>query len=143
MYAAGTAGDRFCVRNSGAHAIVEGCGDNGCEYMTGGSAIILGSVGNNFAAGMTGGIAFVYDKEGTLPVRINLGDVIYQQQMTEYWENFLHSKIIEFYKITNSQNAKNIIDNWEKEKYLFWQICPKEMVTKFKNSILIKDEKIA
>ncbi len=143
LYAAGIAGDRFCVRNSGAHAIVEGCGDNGCEYMTGGSAIILGSVGNNFAAGMTGGIAFVYDKEGTLPVRINLGDVIYQQQMTEYWENFLHSKIIEFYKITNSQNAKNIIDNWQKEKYLFWQICPKEMVTKFENPILIKDEKIA
>ena len=143
LYAAGIAGDRFCVRNSGAHAMVEGCGDNGCEYMTGGSAIILGSVGNNFAAGMTGGIAFVYDKEGTLPVRINLGDVIYQQQMTEYWENFLHSKIIEFYKITNSDNAKNIIDNWEKEKYLFWQICPKEMVTKFENPILIEDEKIA
>ena len=76
------AGDRFCVRNSGADAIVEGCGDNGCEYMTGGNAIILGSVGNNFAAGMTGGMAFVYDKEGTLPVRINLDDVIYQQQMT-------------------------------------------------------------
>ena len=143
LYAAGIAGDRFCVRNSGAHAIVEGCGDNGCEYMTGGSAIVLGSVGNNFAAGMTGGIAFVYDKEGTLPVRINLGDVIYQQQMTEYWENFLHSKIIEFYKITNSHNAKNIIDNWEKEKYLFWQICPKEMVTKFENPILIEGEKIA
>ena len=89
LFAAGIAGDRFCVRNSGADAIVEGCGDNGCEYMTGGSAIILGSVGNNFAAGMTGGIAFVYDKEGTLPVRINLEDVIYQQQMTEYWENFL------------------------------------------------------
>ena len=71
LYAAGIAGDRFCVRNSGAHAIVEGCGDNGCEYMTGGSAIILGSVGNNFAAGMTGGIAFVYDKEGTLPVTVS------------------------------------------------------------------------
>ena len=95
LYAAGIAGERFCVRNSGAEAIVEGCGDNGCEYMTGGSAIILGSVGNNFAAGMTGGMAFVYDKEGTLPMRINLDDVIYQQQMTQHCENYLLSKIKE------------------------------------------------
>ena len=64
LFAAGTAGDRFGVRNSGAHAVIEGCGDNGCEYMTGGSAVILGEVGNNFGAGMTGGMAFVYDKEG-------------------------------------------------------------------------------
>ena len=65
LYAAGIAGERFCVRNSGAEAIVEGCGDNGCEYMTGGSAIILGSVGNNFAAGMTGryGISYMTKKE--------------------------------------------------------------------------------
>ena len=65
LYASGIAGERFCVRNSGAEAVVEGCGDNGCEYMTGGAAVILGQVGNNFAAGMTGGMAFVYDKEGS------------------------------------------------------------------------------
>ena len=143
LYAAGMAGDRFCVRNSGAEAIVEGCGDNGCEYMTGGHAIILGSIGNNFAAGMTGGMAFVYDKEGTLPVRINLDDVIYQQQMTQYWEDFLLSKITEHYKITNSNHAKNLIDNWDKEKFLFWQVVPKEMLNKFEQAVIVNNVKRA
>ena len=143
LFAAGIAGDRFCVRNSGADAIVEGCGDNGCEYMTGGNVVILGEVGNNFGAGMTGGMAFVYDKDGTLPLRINLQDVFYQQQMNVYWENFLKNKIKDFIKETNSNYAKNIINNWEKEKYLFWQIIPKEMINKFEHSVLIEDSKIA
>ncbi len=143
LFAAGIAGDRFCVRNSGADAVVEGCGDNGCEYMTGGNVVILGEVGNNFGAGMTGGMAFVYDKDGTLPLRINLQDVFYQQQMNEYWENFLKNKIKDFIKETNSNYAKNIINNWEKEKYLFWQIIPKEMINKFEHSVLIEDSKIA
>jgi glutamate synthase (NADPH/NADH) large chain len=111
--------------------------------MTGGNAVILGSVGNNFAAGMTGGMAFVYDKHGTLPVRINLDEVIYQQQMTEYWESFLFSKIEEHYGITQSNHAKNLIDNWSKEKFLFWQIIPKEMIHKFKNPVLIEEVKTA
>ena len=111
--------------------------------MTGGSAIILGSVGNNFAAGMTGGMAFVYDKEGTLPVRINLEDVFYQQQMTNYWENFLFSQIKEHYLLTQSNHAKNLIDNWEKEKYLFWQVAPKEMINKFKEPVLVTNIKTA
>jgi glutamate synthase (NADPH/NADH) large chain len=143
LFAAGLAGDRFCVRNSGAETIVEGCGDNACEYMTGGNAVILGSVGNNFAAGMTGGMAFVYDKSGTLPVRINLEDVIYQQQMTSYWEEFLFLKIKLHYQTTQSNHAKNLIDNWEKEKFLFWQIIPKEMIKKFKNPVFIDEVKTA
>ena len=143
LLAAGIAGDRFCVRNSGAEAVIEGCGDNGCEYMTGGNAIILGSVGNNFAAGMTGGMAFVYDKDGTLPVRINLEDVIYQQRMTSYWENFLYTKIVEHFNVTKSNHAKNLIDNWEKDKFLFWQVIPKEMIHKFDNNVLIEECKIA
>ena len=143
LFAAGMAGDRFCVRNSGAESVIEGCGDNGCEYMTGGNAVILGSVGNNFAAGMTGGMAFVYDKEGSLPVRINLEDVFYQQQMTNYWEKFLFSKIKKHFNLTNSNHAKNLIDNWDKEKYLFWQIVPKEMINKFEESILVKNSKTA
>ena len=64
LFAAGQAGERFAVRNSGATAVVEGCGSNGCEYMTGGTAVILGAVGDNFGAGMTGGMAFVYDPDG-------------------------------------------------------------------------------
>ena len=142
LFASGIAGDRFCVRNSGADAIVEGCGDNGCEYMTGGNAIILGSVGNNFAAGMTGGMAFVYDKEGTLPVRINLDDVIYQQQMTDYWENFLLSKIKSHYEFTKSKNDKKINDNWKKERFLFWQVIPKEMIDKFEKAVFDSKEQI-
>ena len=143
LFAAGTAGDRFGVRNSGAHAVIEGCGDNGCEYMTGGSAVILGEVGNNFGAGMTGGMAFVYDKEGTLPLRINLEDIFYQQQMTNYWEQILIQKIEEHVKETNSKYAQNILDNWDNEKLLFWQIVPKEMINKFDQPVLIKEEKSA
>ncbi len=143
LFASGIAGDRFCVRNSGAEAIVEGCGDNGCEYMTGGNAIILGDVGNNFGAGMTGGMAFVYDKNGTLPLRINLEDVFYQQQMTKYWETFLLDKIKENFVETQSKHSKSIIDNWEKEKFLFWQVIPKEMVNKFDQPVLVEELKSA
>ena len=143
LFASGLAGDRFCVRNSGATAVVEGCGDNGCEYMTGGTAIILGPVGNNFAAGMTGGIAFVYDKDGNLPVRINLNDVIYQQQMNKYWEDFLLSIIKEHHLKTSSKHANYLIDNWEKEKNCFWQIIPKEMINKFEHPVLVEQIKSA
>ena len=143
LFAAGIAGDRFCVRNSGAEAVVEGCGDNGCEYMTGGNVVILGEVGNNFGAGMTGGMAFVYDKEGTLPLRINLDDVFYQQQMNPYWEDFLLEKIRGHVFETNSKYAENILKNWENQKYLFWQVVPKEMVEKFKQPVLFKKEKRA
>ncbi|SVA09889.1 uncharacterized protein METZ01_LOCUS62743 [marine metagenome] len=143
LYASGIAGDRFCVRNSGAEAIVEGCGDNGCEYMTGGNVIILGEVGNNFGAGMTGGMAFVYDKEGTLPLRINLEDVFYQQQMTAYWENFLFQKIKDHVSETNSLYSQNILDNWDKEKFLFWQIIPNEMIHKFDQPVLVEEVKTA
>ena len=137
------AGDRFCVRNSGAEAIVEGCGDNGCEYMTGGNVVILGEVGNNFGAGMTGGMAFVYDKEGTLPLRINLEDVFYQQQMTVYWESFLFQKIEDHVSETNSFHSQSILDNWDKEKFLFWQIIPNEMIHKFDQPVLVEEVKTA
>ena len=143
LYASGMAGDRFCVRNSGAEAIVEGCGDNGCEYMTGGNVVILGEVGNNFGAGMTGGMAFVYDKEGTLPLRINLEDVFYQQQMTAYWESFLFQKIKDHVSETNSFYSQNILDNWNKEKFLFWQIIPNEMIHKFDQPVLVEEVKTA
>ena len=143
LYAAGQAGERFCIRNSGADAIVEGCGDNGCEYMTGGTAVILGQVGNNFAAGMTGGMAFVYDKEGLLPLRINLEEVIYQHQMTPYWESILKSMIEDHYNKTQSLYAKTLLNSWEKEKLCFWQIIPKEMINKFEKPVLVEEAKSA
>ena len=123
--------------------MAEGCGDNGCEYMTGGTAIILGPVGNNFAAGMTGGMAFVYDKEGTLPVRINLEDVIYQQQMTIYWQNYLLDKITDHHLKTSSIHAKYLIDNWDSEKLCFWQIIPKEMINKYEHPVIVEEVKMA
>ena len=71
LFAAGQAGERFAVRNSGAIAVIEGCGSNGCEYMTGGTVVILGAVGDNFGAGFTGGMAFVYDADGQFEKRVN------------------------------------------------------------------------
>ena len=88
-------------------------------------------------------MAFVYDKEGTLPVRINLEEVIYQQQMTDYWEDFLLNKVNEYYNETTSIHAKYLIDNWQKEKSCFWQVIPKEMINKFEKPVLLQDIKSA
>ena len=100
-------------------------------------------LGDNFGAGMTGGMAFAFDKEGTLPLRINLDDVFYQQQMTPYWEDVLKNKITTYFNETNSQHAKDILDNWDRDKYLFWQIIPKEMVNKFEEPVLVETTKTA
>ncbi|MEC8553323.1 MAG: glutamate synthase large subunit, partial [Pseudomonadota bacterium] len=89
LFAAGQAGERFAVRNSGAAAVVEGCGSNGCEYMTGGTAVLLGAVGDNFGAGMTGGMAFVYDPDDNFRFRCNTDTVLYQRVLTPYWEDRL------------------------------------------------------
>ena len=86
LFAAGQAGERFAVRNSGATAVVEGCGANGCEYMTGGTAVILGAVGENFGAGMTGGMAFVYDPAERFEQMVNADTVIWQQLRSRHWE---------------------------------------------------------
>ena len=98
LFAAGQAGDRFAVRNSGAFSVIEGCDSNGCEYMTGGSVVILGNVGDNFAAGMTGGMAFVYDKSGDFENKVNPESVIWQNVETEYWINFLKNLILEHFR---------------------------------------------
>ncbi|HEX9449185.1 MAG TPA: glutamate synthase large subunit, partial [Dongiaceae bacterium] len=89
LFAAGQAGERFAVRNSGALTVVEGCGSNGCEYMTGGMAVILGAVGENFGAGMSGGMAFIYDEEGLFPERANTDSIIWQRLESDYWETRL------------------------------------------------------
>ena len=128
LFAAGQAGERFCVRNSDAVAVVEGCGSNGCEYMTGGTAAILGPVGDNFAAGMTGGMAFVYDPEQTLPARVNTGSVIYQRVETAHWDGVLRGLIAEHVRETQSRFAERILVNWRNEKAHFWQVVPREML---------------
>ena len=129
LYASGKAGERFAVRNSGATTVVEGCGSNGCEYMTGGNVIILGKTGDNFGAGMTGGMAFVYDLDKKFKYRVNDETLVFASIQSNYWKNVLKELIINHYNETNSSHAKKIIDNWEVEYLKFIQICPKEIVS--------------
>jgi len=138
LFAAGQSGERFAVRNSGAEAVVEGCDTNGCEYMTGGTVVILGKVGDNFAAGMTGGMAFIYDLNDQFEKRVNPETVVWQKPETQYWINYLKNLIEEHYKETNSNLSKKIIDNFDNEINNFFQVCPKEMINKLENPITDK-----
>ena len=135
LYASGQAGERFAVRNSGSFAIVEGCGAHGCEYMTGGTAIILGSVGDNFGAGMTGGMAFIYDEKDEFENFVNPASIIWQPVQTDYWKKFLKESIREFEANTFSKKAKRILENFETELKNFKQVCPIEMLDKLDNPI--------
>jgi len=135
LYAAGQAGDRFAVRNSGAISVIEGCDSNGCEYMTGGTVVILGEVGDNFAAGMTGGMVFIYDLNNQFEKRVNPETVVWQKLETQYWINYLKSLIKKHYNETSSNLSKKIIDNFDNEIKNFFQVCPKEMINKLKNPI--------
>ena len=138
LFANGQAGERFAVRNSGANAVIEGCSNNGCEYMTGGNVVILGNVGENFAAGMTGGMAFIYDKNNTFSNYLNSDSVAYFRLEKSYWENLLKELIVKHIKFTNSIKAKEIIDNWENTKKLFWHVIPKEILNQLKNPIVVE-----
>jgi len=128
LFANGRAGERFCVRNSGAKVVVEGCGSNGCEYMTGGMAVILGPVGDNFGAGMTGGMAYVYDPDGTFETRMNAETVICQPLKSAYWESELVYLIEQHERETGSKLAAEMLRNWERIHGHFKQVCPKEML---------------
>jgi glutamate synthase (NADPH/NADH) large chain len=140
LFAAGQAGDRFAVRNSGATTVIEGCDSNGCEYMTGGVVVILGDVGDNFAAGMTGGMAFIYDKLNEFEKKINPESVIWQNVETEYWINFIKRLVLEHSEETGSLVSKNIITNFKDEIKNFVQVCPKEMINKLENPITLKSK---
>lgn len=123
-YIRGVAGERFCVRNSGANAVVEGVGDHGCEYMTGGRVVVLGTTGRNFAAGMSGGIAYVLDEEGMFPGRCNKGMVELEKlddagEIEEVW-----SMIHRHWKYTGSKKAEAILDNWQQMAPKFVRVIP-------------------
>ncbi|MCR9257873.1 MAG: glutamate synthase large subunit [Alphaproteobacteria bacterium] len=135
LFAAGQAGERFAVRNSGAEAVVEGCGSNGCEYMTGGMVGILGPVGDNFAAGMTGGMAFVYDADGSFERRVNADTVLWQRIETEYWEEVAKRLIREHAETTQSKFAQRLLIDWQLECGKVWQVVPKEMIDKLPQPI--------
>jgi glutamate synthase (NADPH) large chain len=148
-YFRGVAGERFCVRNSGARAVVEGTGDHGCEYMTGGTVAVLGRTGRNFAAGMSGGIAYVYDEDGTFATRCNASMVTLEPVLTEALqatadkdraiagkghtrhagrsdESLLRELIEAHLRYTGSTRALAILDNWESARAKFVKVFPNE-----------------
>lgn len=128
LFAAGRAGERFAVRNSGAKVVIEGCGSNGCEYMTGGVAVILGSIGANFGAGMTGGMAYLYDPDGQAPLLINPETLVTCPVTVDHWEGQLKGLIERHLAETGSRKAADILQHWDAERHHFLQVCPKEML---------------
>ncbi|MEM1006931.1 MAG: glutamate synthase-related protein, partial [Pseudomonadota bacterium] len=135
LYAAGRAGERFAVRNSGAKVVIEGCGSNGCEYMTGGVAVILGDIGANFGAGMTGGMAYLYDPDGKAEALMNKETLVTCPVTVAHWEDQLRSMIVAHQAETNSRKAADILQHWEVEKAHFLQVCPKEMLNKISHPL--------
>ncbi|HKJ80099.1 MAG TPA: hypothetical protein VKA10_11210, partial [Prolixibacteraceae bacterium] len=125
-YIRGVAGERFCVRNSGAKAVVEGTGDHCCEYMTGGRVAVLGNTGRNFAAGMSGGIAYVLDEKGDFDYYCNKGlvDLVPVEDKSDV--NELQSLISNHLLYTQSSLAANILTNWEEYLPKFVKVIPFE-----------------
>ncbi len=130
LFAAGQAGERFAVRNSGATVVVEGCGANGCEYMTGGIAVVLGQVGANFGAGMTGGMAFIYDADERFARRANPENIVWQRLASSHWEGVLRDLVEQHAAATDSKWSKGLLEDWDRIAGHFWQVCPKEMLTR-------------
>ncbi|MCX7273485.1 MAG: glutamate synthase-related protein, partial [Burkholderiales bacterium] len=141
-FLSGVAGERFCVRNSGATAVVEGTGDHGCEYMTGGTVVVLGETGRNFAAGMSGGVAYVYDADRSFDKRCNLAMVALEPVLStseqllqtdpatwhrgECDEIVLKSLIERHFKFTGSEKARAILDQWDTARTRFVKVFPTE-----------------
>jgi glutamate synthase (NADPH/NADH) large chain len=128
LFAAGQAGERFAVRNSGATAVVESCGSNGCEYMTGGTVVVLSTVGDNFGAGFTGGMAFVYDPDEKFTLRVNPDTLTWQRVESSHWESVLRKIVAQHVEETNSRYARMLLHDWDRTLPRFWQIVPKEYV---------------
>ncbi|MHC5249568.1 glutamate synthase large subunit [Enterococcus sp. LJL90] len=125
-YFMGRAGERFCVRNSGAEVVVEGVGDHGCEYMTGGVAVILGSTGRNFGAGMSGGVAYIYDPEGNFPEQLNT-EMVELFKLGESGNDKILKELLEKHRdYTGSKKATTILENWETEQANFVKVYPTE-----------------
>ena len=137
LFAAGQAGERFAVRNSGAETVVEGAGSNGCEYMTNGTVVILGPVGDNFAAGMTGGMAFIYDTDDDFTTRVNDDTVVLHRIQSPYWEQVVKELVIEYQRETQSRFAERLLVDWSREVRRFWQVVPKEMLDKLEQPLIV------
>jgi glutamate synthase domain-containing protein 3 len=140
VYFRGIAGERFAVRNSGANAVVEAIGDNGCEYMTGGRVVIIGPTGRNFAAGMSGGLAYVWDQDGKFKSRCNLGmvDLFPVEDADDIKE--LKGMIEKHATYTNSTVAQKILQNWKQVLPQFVKVYPKDYRRVLEEAAKIKQE---
>ena len=139
-YMAGVAGERFCVRNSGADAVVEGVGDHGCEYMTGGTAVILGDTGKNFAAGMSGGIAYVLDEKHELYTKVNKS-LVSLEEVCHMNDVIKLKRLIENHvKYTGSEKGRKILDNFEEYLKKFKKVLPRDY-DKMNRAIISFEEK--
>ena len=123
LYVGGRVGERFCVRNSGAVAVVEGAGDHACEYMTGGTVVILGDFGYNLGAGMTGGQAFVYDPGHLLVTRLN-GQLVEESLVDDAQAEDLRFLVECHHELTGSPRARSMLDDWERHLAAFWRVAP-------------------
>jgi glutamate synthase domain-containing protein 2/glutamate synthase domain-containing protein 1/glutamate synthase domain-containing protein 3 len=126
LFAAGRAGERFCVRNSGATAVVEGVGDHGCEYMTGGTVLVLGETGRNFGAGMTNGVAYVLDESGAFPGRLN-NELVQATRLMDADElSTVYALVRDHFERTASRRAEAILDLWDVYRGQFWKVAPRQ-----------------
>ena len=117
--------ERFCVRNSGARVVVEGVGDHGCEYMTGGRVVVLGNTGRNFGAGMSGGIAYVLDREQRFSAHCNLG-MVELEEMDDEDAAFVHGLVTKYFEYTESQRGRRVIDSWQEFRGSFVKVMPRD-----------------
>ncbi len=124
-YLNGVVGERFCVRNSGALAVVEGVGDHACEYMTGGVAVVLGKTGRNFGAGMSGGVAYVYDPDHTFANRLNM-EMVSLEAMEEDDLETVKNAISKHFKYTSSEIAGSLLESWDSECFYFKKVMPRD-----------------
>jgi glutamate synthase (NADPH/NADH) large chain len=137
-YIRGKAGERFCVRNSGVNAVVEGVGDHACEYMTGGCVVILGDTGRNFAAGMSGGIAYVYDVKHAFSGQCNM-EMIDLDKPDDADREMLKSMISQHHIYTKSPVAGFILNDWENQLVHFTKVFPKD----YKKVLMAQKNKVA
>ncbi|HEX5688801.1 MAG TPA: glutamate synthase subunit alpha, partial [Roseiflexaceae bacterium] len=128
LYAAGRAGERFAVRNSGGVAVVEGLGDHGCEYMTGGVVLVLGTTGRNFGAGMTGGLAYVFDEAGDFALRCNT-ELVSLGQLDAGDETNVRALLAQHHKLTGSKRAADLLARWNAVRGQFCRVAPKGLET--------------
>ncbi len=122
-YLRGIVGERFCVRNSGATAVVEGVGDHGCEYMTGGRVVVLGPTGRNFAAGMSGGIAYVYDPDDAFPALVNY-EMVELEPLDDTDREWLRATVERHRELTGSRVAERLLTEWESDVESFRKVMP-------------------